>query len=188
VIAQTSNEHLDELNARAQAIRQPKGELGKAGLDIAGRPYQLHAGDHVQIRRTINHHEHGPLRNGTGATVMAVDVDRHELELRLADGNRLLLNHDQVADADLRLAYAQHPFPAQGHTTDTVHVIIAGQATREGTYVALTRAREQTHIYNAPPGSSPDADRLQRLANASAKPNRRCRRSAHRWRTKLSPP
>jgi conjugative relaxase-like TrwC/TraI family protein len=164
VIAQTSNEHVDELNARGQAIRQQNGELGKDGLDIAGRPYQLHAGDQVQIRHTINHPEHGQLRNGNGATVMAVDADRHELELRLADGNRLLLNHDQVADADLRLAYVQHPFPAQGHTTDTAHVIIAGQVTREGTYVALTRAREQTHIYNAPSDVSPDADQLRLLA------------------------
>jgi ATP-dependent exoDNAse (exonuclease V) beta subunit len=62
------------------------------------------------------------------------------------------------------LAYVQHPFPAQGHTTDTAHVIIAGQVTREGTYVALTRAREQTHIYNAASDMSPETDRLQLLA------------------------
>ncbi len=164
VIAQTSNEHLDELNARAQAIRQQNGELGKPGLNIARRPYQLHAGDHIQIRHTIQHHEHGPLRNGTAATVTGVDADRHELELRLADGTRLKLGEDQVQQADLRLAYVQHPFPAQGDTTDTAHVIIAGQVTREGTYVAITRARQQTNIYNAPTDSSPDADWLGLLA------------------------
>jgi ATP-dependent exoDNAse (exonuclease V) alpha subunit len=164
VIAQTSNEHLDELNARAQAIRQQAGELGDKGPGIPGRPYNLHAGDQVQIRHTINHPEHGPLRNGTHATITAVDADRRELELQLTNGDQLTLNQQQLAQADLRLAYVQHPFPAQGHTTDTTHVIIAGQATREGTYVALTRAREQTHIYNAPSDSSPDADRLQMLA------------------------
>jgi conjugative relaxase-like TrwC/TraI family protein len=164
VIAQTSNEHLDELNARAQAIRRQHGELGEEGLEIPGRPYQLHAGDEIQIRRTINHPDHGQLRNGTGATVTAVDAARHELELRLADGTRLQLDQDQVQQADLRLAYVQHPFPAQGHTTDTAHVIITGQVTREGTYVAITRAREQTHIYNTPTDMSPDADRLGLLA------------------------
>ena len=40
VIAQTSNEHLDELNARAQAIRRQHQELGKDGFPIPGRPYE----------------------------------------------------------------------------------------------------------------------------------------------------
>jgi conjugative relaxase-like TrwC/TraI family protein len=165
VIAQTSNEHLDELNARAQAIRIQKGELGKDGLDIPGRPYQLHAGDYVQIRHPINHPEHGPLPNGTGATITAVDAQRRELELQLTNDDRLLLSERHLAQADLRLAYVQHPFPAQGHTTDTTHVIIAGQATREGTYVAITRARQQTHIYAADPTDrSVENDRLKDLA------------------------
>ncbi len=75
VIAQTSNEHLDALNARAQAIRHQAGELGDDSLPVPGRPYQLRAGDHVQIRRTIQHPEHGPLRNGTTAEITAVDPD-----------------------------------------------------------------------------------------------------------------
>jgi superfamily I DNA/RNA helicase len=48
---------------------------------------------------------------------------------------------------DLRLAYVQHPFPAQGQTTDTTHVLVSELATREGSYVALTRARDTTTIY-----------------------------------------
>jgi conjugative relaxase-like TrwC/TraI family protein len=169
VIAQTSNEHLDELNARAQAIRRQRRELGDNWLEIPGRPYQLHARDHVQIRHTINHPEHGPLRNGTNATVIDVDADRRELKLRFADGREILLNEREIEQADLRLAYVQHPFPAQGHTTDTTHVIIAGHATREGTYVAITRAREQTRIYYAPSESSPDTDRLGLLAERVSK-------------------
>ncbi|MGH3267270.1 MAG: AAA family ATPase, partial [Trebonia sp.] len=165
VIAQTSNEHLDELNARAQAIRQQAGQLGKNGLDIAGRPYHLHGGDEIQIRHTINHPDHGPLRNGTGATVTAVDARSGELSLRLTNGDELVLDPEQIEQADLRLAYVQHPFPAQGHTTDTAHVIVAGQATREGTYVAITRAREHTHIYAAQPeNTSAQVDRLEQLA------------------------
>jgi hypothetical protein len=45
------------------------------------------------------------------------------------------------------IAYVQHPFPAQGQTTDTTHLILAEHATREGSYVALTRARRRTHIH-----------------------------------------
>lgn len=164
VIAQTSNEHLDALNARAQAIRRQDGQIGEEGVPVPRRPYSLRAGDLIQIRHTINHPDHGHLRNGTGATVTGVDPRSGELTLQLADETELTLDQEQIEQADLRLAYVQHPFPAQGHTTDTAHVIIGGQVTREGTYVAISRAREQTHIYDAASDVSPDADRLQLLA------------------------
>ena len=167
VIAQTSNEHLDALNARAQAIRRQAGELGDDGLPVPGRLYELHEGDAVQIRHTIQHPKHGTLRNGTAAEVTAIEPQADALGLRLADGTEVDLDHQQVDDADLRLAYVQHPFPAQGQTTDTTHLIIAEHATREGTYVGLTRARQTTSLY-AGTGFDPmpeGSDRLQRLAD-----------------------
>ena len=166
VITQTSNDHLDALNARAQAIRHQAGELGDDRLPLPGRPYDLHQGDLVQIRHTIHHPAHGPLRNGTAAQITDIDADTEALKLELADGAKMTLTEQQAADADLRLAYVQHPFPAQGQTTDTTHLIIAEHATRQGTYVALTRARQTTNLYagNASaPG--PDGDRLQSLAD-----------------------
>lgn len=59
----------------------------------------------------------------------------------------MILERDQIDQADLRLAYVQHPFPTQGQTTDTAHLIVSEHATQEGSYVALTRARERTHLY-----------------------------------------
>jgi hypothetical protein len=128
-------------------------------------PYELHPGDHVQVRRTIAQPDHGQLRNGTGAVVADVDTQARELDLQLADGTQIRLTEQQLAGADLRLAYVQHPFPAQGQTTDTAHLIVTGQVTREGTYVAVTRARDQTHIYAAGPSDRPPGvDRLEDLA------------------------
>jgi conjugative relaxase-like TrwC/TraI family protein len=165
VIAQTSNEHLDELNARAQAIRHQHGHLGPETLPVPGRPYALHPGDEVQIRRTIPHPDHGQLRNGTTAQIADIDSGNHTVTLQLADEHKVTLDREQVARADLRLAYVQHPFPAQGQTTDTAHLIIGEHATQEGSYVALTRAREQTHIHAASPADEPaERDRLQQLA------------------------
>ena len=164
VIAQTSNDHLDELNARAQAIRHQDGELGEEGVPVPGRPYELHAGDLVQIRHTITLPEH-QLRNGTGGEVEDVNPASGEVTLRLHDDQIIVLDAGQVSDGDLRLAYVQHPFPAQGHTTDTAHVIVGDHATREGTYVGITRAREQTNIYAEDGGGSSESpDRLPRLA------------------------
>ena len=165
VIAQTSNEHLDELNARAQAIRQQAGELGDRGLHLPGRPYQLHASDEIQIRHSLQHPDHGQLRNGTTAHVTEVDADTQRLHLELAGGDHVTLDRGQIDQADVRLAYVQHPFPAQGTTTDTAHLIASPGATHQGTYVALTRARHDTHIY-APTPEQPAAvaDPTRRLA------------------------
>ncbi len=149
IIAQSTNEHLDELNARAQAIRHQAGELGHEALDLDARPYRLYPGDEVQIRHTIHHDEHGALRNGTTGRIADVDREGDEATLRLSDGRQLTLDRVQINQADVRLAYAQHPVPAQGQTTDTADLIVAEHATREGSYVALTRARERTEIYAA---------------------------------------
>ena len=165
VIAQTSNDHLDALNARAQAIRHQAGELGDESLPIPGRPYEVHAGDAVQIRHTIQHPEHGALHNGTAARITDIGTDADALKIRLADGTELRLSEQLAVDADLRLAYVQHPFPAQGQTTDTTHFIVGEHATREGTYVSLTRAREITHVYAANTAAlTLERDRLQDLA------------------------
>ena len=58
VIAQTSNDRLDELNARAQAIRHQHGQLGADSLSLPGRPYPLRAGDPIQLRASILHPEY----------------------------------------------------------------------------------------------------------------------------------
>ena len=165
VLAQTSNDHLDELNARYQAIRHQNGELGTDAIAAPGRPYSLHPGDEVQVRHTINHPDHGPLRNGTTAMITDIDPDAEMIELALPNGHPVTLSIDQAGAAQLRLAYVQHPFPAQGITTDTAHLIVSGNATREGTYVALTRARDETHLYaDESVKSDQDGDRLQALA------------------------
>ena len=111
VIAQTSNDHLDALNACAQAIRRQAGELGDNALPVPGRPYELRQGDLVQIRHTIHHPEHGAVRNGTAAQIIDVDADADALVLRLGDGTELRLTEPQIADADLRLAYVPAPLP-----------------------------------------------------------------------------
>jgi len=149
VITQTSNDHLDELNARAQALRLTDGELGDQTLPLTGRPYRLRAGDHVQIRHTIQHHDHGPVRNGTTATITDIDPRAQSATLKLADGQDIALRDDQLDRAQARLAYVQHPFPAQGSTVDTTHLIIGEHVTSQGTYVGLTRARDQTDVYYA---------------------------------------
>jgi hypothetical protein len=171
VIAQTSNEHLDELNARAQAIRIEHSELSEQSVAVADRPYRLHAGDHVQIRRTIHHDGQGQLRNGTIGEVLDVDPDRELLTIGLADERQATLDRAQTDRADVRLSYVQHPFPAQGQTTDTTHLIVSEHATQEGCYVALTRARDSTRVYASREQlEQDDRDELAVLADRMSRP------------------
>jgi conjugative relaxase-like TrwC/TraI family protein len=153
VVAQTSNEHLDALNARMQAIRGQAGELGDHEIPLVGRPYGLRAGDEVQIRHPVAHPDLGRVSNGTTAQVRDVDAAGQSARLMLADGREAMFDRELLDAAQTRLSYVQHPFPAQGVTTDTAHVIVGEHATAEGSYVALTRARASTHLYATP---SPD--------------------------------
>jgi acyl CoA:acetate/3-ketoacid CoA transferase alpha subunit len=64
----------------------------------------------------------------------------------------LLLKYHLAVDtrdfADLRLAYAQHMYKAQGRTVDGAFVLTGGwQTDRERSYVALTRAQDRADIY-----------------------------------------
>jgi conjugative relaxase-like TrwC/TraI family protein len=147
VIAQTSNDHLDELNARAQALRQQAGELGRDGVSVPGRPYELHRGDEVQIRRNMVHPGSRRLRNGTAAQIAAVNDEAGTARLRFADQTEVDIDRAQLQAADVRLSYVQHPFPAQGVTTDTAHLIVGEHASAEGSFVAITRPRDEAHIY-----------------------------------------
>jgi hypothetical protein len=121
----------------------------------------------VQVRRAISHPDHRRIANGTMASVADVDPAGRRVVLDIRGKDRITLDEFRIAHGDVRLAYVQHPFPAQGQTTDTAHVIVSNSATAEGSYVAITRARERTDIHAGidPAERSPGTDRLQLLAD-----------------------
>jgi hypothetical protein len=147
VVAETSNEQLDALNARAQAIRLQDGEIGNASVPLTGRPYGLRTGDDIVVRAPIQHPDLGSVRNGVSGEVIDVDAEAGTVTLRLSDEREASFDRATLDAGQVRLAYVSHPFPAQGRTTDTTHVIAGPLSTAEGSYVALTRAREHTHLY-----------------------------------------
>jgi conjugative relaxase-like TrwC/TraI family protein len=147
VVAETSNDQLDALNARAQAIRLQDGEIGADSVPLTGRPYGLRAGDDIVVRAPIQHPDLGSVRNGVSGQVIAVDAAPGIATLRLSDGREAAFDRGTLDAGQVRLAYVSHPFPAQGRTTDTTHVIAGPLSTAEGCYVGLTRARERTHLY-----------------------------------------
>jgi hypothetical protein len=140
VLREGTNDQIDELNAELQAVRHDAGELGEQGAPVAGRPYALHCHDQVVVRAQFEHPGVGMVRER--GTIAAVEDDRVLVELGDGQRRRVLLDAEGVRAADLRLAYAQHPNPAQGATTGHAINLAGSLSTRRGQYVALTRGRE----------------------------------------------
>ncbi len=148
VVVQTSNEQLDGLNARAQALRIQDGFLaGERSVALQGRPYGLYAGDEIVLRAASTHPELGAVRNGTRGRVVDVADDEQHATVALSDGRQASWDRGQLDAASVRLGYVSHTWPAQGQTVDRAHVIAGEHADANGTYVALTRARESTRVY-----------------------------------------
>ncbi len=114
---------------------------------MAGRPYGLYAGDEIVLRAASTHPELGAVRNGTRGRLLDVADDEQTATVVLSDGREASWERAQLDAASARLAYVSHTFPAQGQTVDRAHVIAGEHSDSNGTYVALTRAREHTHLY-----------------------------------------
>lgn len=172
MLTDASNRELDEINRRAQQYRDRAGELGARRARLANRPYDLAAGDEVIF--TKPHYRPGQERveNGTLGTVLNVH-DEHTVTISTRGAKAREVTLDTSQSSDMRLAYAQHIYKAQGLTADHAFVLTGGwQTDREHAYVALTRARERTDLYVARKElglDGFDTEGVQRLADAMSR-------------------
>jgi hypothetical protein len=83
--------------------------------------------------------------NSQRATVIAVNEAWQLIDLRADDGRLFSGIHDDELGR-LALGYATTVHRSQGATVDTGHVLADGGG-RELAYVAMSRARQATHIY-----------------------------------------
>ena len=111
------------------------------------------------------------VENGTLGTVL-VTACKNRLEIRTQEPQPREVAVNTKEFADLRLAYAQHVYKAQGRTVERAFVLTGGwQTDRERAYVSLTRARERTDIYVAREDLGQqgiDAGAIERLGHAIA--------------------
>jgi conjugative relaxase-like TrwC/TraI family protein len=130
------------LNQRARDWMQASGRL--SGPELAGpggRPYQ--AGDHVV---TLAPGADGRLVTSQRAVIIAVDPGQGTLTLRTDDGQHVLVGREEVAADRLDYGYATTVHRSQGATTGRAHLFADGGG-RELAYVAMSRARESTHVW-----------------------------------------
>ncbi|MGH8971635.1 MAG: MobF family relaxase [Acidimicrobiia bacterium] len=164
----------DHLGANAITIRC-------SAVDRAVDERELRVGD--RVRATRNDWKLG-IHTGRVGTVVAVDPERVEAtvvldEARDAKGRprparTLTLGADYLHEAELRTrwgtkriqppglahAYASTAHAVQGRTSTRAYVLLAEAGlSRQGAYVALSRARFETHLYGV---TIPDPDDVVR--------------------------
>jgi conjugative relaxase-like TrwC/TraI family protein len=171
MLTDASNVELDRINALAQQHRAQAGELGTHTVELPDRPYNLAAGDEVMFTAPHNQPGQPRVENGTTATVVATNGENQiTLATRGAHEREVPVSTDQFND--LRLAYAQHVYKAQGATVKHAFVLTGGwQTDRERAYVALSRAQERTDIYLAREDLGEqdiDTNTIEHLADAIA--------------------
>jgi hypothetical protein len=80
------------------------------------------------------------------ATVTAVDLDRQSLTAMTPDGRRLDVPDGFLGPDRVGYGYAITAHRAQGATVERAHVLADGGG-RELAYVAMSRARGETHVH-----------------------------------------
>ncbi|MDP9070080.1 MAG: AAA family ATPase [Actinomycetota bacterium] len=131
-----------ELNQQARARRIQAGAIVGPEIEApAGRRYA--AGDRVV---TLAPSGDGRYVTSERATVAAVGAE--SLTVRFDDGRHEILAGDELGADRLDHAYAVTVHRMQGATVDRAHVFADGGG-RELAYVAMSRARDTTHLYLA---------------------------------------
>jgi conjugative relaxase-like TrwC/TraI family protein len=133
-----SNADVAALNRLAQQVARECGRL--SGPTVRNAYVEIEVGDRVVARDTTRGRRHG-VCNGDLATVAEVQDGR--LTLDLDKGGRVELPEKYTPHVGLGYAITVHR--AQGSTVD--HAFIFGGGSREWSYTALSRAREDTRVY-----------------------------------------
>ncbi len=106
---------------------------------------EFQAGDRIVVRD--NWYAHSDLRNGQTGTITTIKpATRTVTFLRDIDGVVVELPGSYV-DSSVDHAYAQTIHTAQGQTFGTTHLYIDTGVAAEHGYTALSRARDETHLW-----------------------------------------
>jgi ATP-dependent exoDNAse (exonuclease V) alpha subunit len=144
---------VDALNQAARARMQRAGQLGVETTTATGLP--LAVGDRVVLRR--NDHARG-IANGTRGTIVATDT-ADGITMQSDHGNAIVIGRDYLDAGHIQHGHAITGHQAQGTTVERAFVIApdAGRLNEWG-YVALSRARAETHVSLALDGVNEHAE------------------------------
>ena len=173
-------DNVEALNRAARDLWERAGRLSGPELTApGGRSYR--AGDRVI---TLAPGPQGAWVTSQAAQVTAVDPEAQRLTAVTPDGRQLQMGPDDIAADRLGYGYAITAHRTQGSTVDVAHVLDDGGG-RELAYVAMSRARNASHVYTTAADLSQAAERLtwswddeRRQHGSPTSPSRRAPRGA----------
>jgi conjugative relaxase-like TrwC/TraI family protein len=148
---------VEALNTLAREAWERLGELSAPELEApGGRSYRT--GDLVI---TLAPGQGGAWVTSQRAVVTSVDPGTQTLVARTREGAVLRMGPDEIGSDRLSHAYAITAHRSQGSTVDVTYALEDGGG-RELAYVAMSRARGESHVHVVAPGLSQAASRLAR--------------------------
>jgi conjugative relaxase-like TrwC/TraI family protein len=150
--------HRDSVEALNRAARAVWGRLGRlSGPELeapGGRRYR--AGDRVV---TLSPGPDGAWVTSQRAVVTSVDVEARALTAVTPEGTELHIGPEHIGADKLGHAYAVTAHRCQGATVDVTHALEDGGG-RELAYVAMSRARHESHVHVVAHDATDAAERL----------------------------
>jgi hypothetical protein len=148
-------DNVEALNRVARDLWERSGRLTGPELTApGGRTYR--AGDEVI---TLAPGPKGAWVTSQAARVTTVDPEAQILTAITPDGRQLQMGLDDIGADRLAYGYAITAHRAQGTTVEVAHVLDDGGG-RELAYVAMSRARNASHVYTTAPDIDQAAQRL----------------------------
>jgi conjugative relaxase-like TrwC/TraI family protein len=151
--------HRDSVEALNRSAREAWRKLGKlSGPELeAPGGWRYRAGDRVI---TLAPGQRGAWVTSQRAVVAFVDLGTQTLVARTPEGALLRMGPDEIGSDKLAHAYAITAYRSQGATVDATYALEDGGG-RELAYVAMSRARGESHVHVVAPGLSQAASRLE---------------------------
>ena len=144
--------HRDSVETLNRAARAVWGRLGRlSGPELeapGGRRYR--AGDRVV---TLSPGPDGAWVTSQRAVVTSVDTEARVLTAVTPEGTELRMGAEHIGADKLGHAYAVTAHRSQGATVDVTHALEDGGG-RELAYVAMSRARHESHVHVVAPDSA----------------------------------
>jgi conjugative relaxase-like TrwC/TraI family protein len=148
-------DNVEALNRVARDLWGRSGRLTGPKLTASGgRTYR--SGDRIV---TLAPGPHGSWVTSQAARVTSVDTEAQTLTAITPDGRQLHMGAEDIGADRLAYGYAITAHRAQGTTVEVAHVLDDGGG-RELAYVAMSRARNASHIYTTAPDLDQAAQRL----------------------------
>ena len=146
---------VERLNRAARAVWGDLGQLSGPELEApGGRRYR--AGDRVI---TLSPGPDGAWITSQRAVVVAVDPEHRSLVAVTPEGDRAAHGAEYLGADKLGHAYAITAHRSQGSTVDVTYALEDGGG-RELAYVAMSRARHESHVHVVAPSVAHAAERL----------------------------